>query len=309
MKLKLIVVLVGSLISACASTNSTVTKSVQNRPTFEYVIDGGDKWGVVQAFTSMGKAHVQFLDIDRANPIFLGKDGTEIAHERMGMYAILPSAPADFYIASSFGRAHVLSKSAGIPVISVGDKAQSLVNPNEKLALDKASVKEIQAKIESLTAEKIALEKTISEREAAAKLAQQQLDELLLVTKLLNDPSGNTFLGEGGTVVNRVYFDDLSTNVVPSILDSSIVLEASRAADKVVVRGFTDSSRPTPMARDLASLRAAKTKKFLVSQGIPDDKIRAYYRSYNHFLVPNSGDLRRFNRRVEITYHFSGLEG
>lgn len=300
MRLKLIAILVSALLTSCVTDASKKADLIDTKPKFNYLIKGGENWGVVQAFTSMGKTHVQFLDIDRANPVFLSKEGAEINFSRVGMYAVLPTAEKEFFIASSYGRAHVNATDAQI--------SATPDNPSKSLELDKASLNTIQAKIDELSAEKKALEFKISEQEAAALLAKKQLGELQLVTHLLNDKSGNTFLGEDGTVINRVYFDDFATSVADSnIDDSAVVLDASNAASKVIVRGFTDSGSSSLVARNLAASRSANTKKFLVSRGVDSAKIRAFYRSSNNFLVPNSGELRRFNRRVEITYYFDGL--
>ena len=66
MRLKLIVVLVSALLTSCAADLTKKTELDDSRPKFNYVIQGGENWGVVQAFTSLGKTHIQFLDIDRA---------------------------------------------------------------------------------------------------------------------------------------------------------------------------------------------------------------------------------------------------
>lgn len=302
MRLKAIVILVSALLTSC--TTSTIKPNEQSdaKPKFNYVIEGGQNWGVVQAFTSSGKTHVQFLDIGRANPIFLDSNGAEINYQRVGMYAILATTPHDFYIASSFGRAHVSDRTIKYRINALPIVNQSPENNN-------ISAQALQQKIDELTAEKKELDKQISEKESAALLAKKQLDELQLVTNLLSNIKVETFLGDKGTVINRIYFDDFSTNVMPSILSSDVVLNASKAASKIVVRGFTDSKTSTKIARDLAASRSVNAKDFLVSHGIEASKVSAYYRSANNFIVPNDGDHRRFNRRVEITYYFPSIEG
>lgn len=303
MKLKAVVILVSALLASCATDSTKQAELSDTKPKFNYIIEGGENWGVVQAFTASGKTHIQFLDIGRANPIFIDNEGAEINYERVGMYAVLSAAPHDFYIASSFGRAHVMDiKAKNKPILRPVVKQSVVENQNK-------TIQALQSRIDELTAEKKIVEKHISEEENATLLAKQQLQELQLVSKLVNDPNGATFLGKDNTVIHRVYFDDFSTSVIPSILQGDVVLDASRAATKIVVRGFTDSATSTKIARDLAASRSVNTKNYLVSRGIEPSKISALYRSSNNFIVPNTGDLRQYNRRVEITYFFAGLEG
>ncbi len=304
MKKKIITsVVIAALVSSFGCTTTSLNSangSMTTKPSFNYLIEGGENWGVVQAFISKGQTHVQFLDIARASPTFLDKDGVEIEYKPIGMYAVLSQTPLEFYIDSPYGRAHVVDGSLKKAILDLQrDKTHPALNSttdNDKL--DK--------QLESIVEEKNAIVKELNEHQTALLLAKRQLEELQSTAVLLGDSDGSKFFGNAHSVVHRVYFADYSTEVIPSILNSETdaVIKASNAAHKIYVRGFTDSNSMTEVAKDLALNRSLNTKNYLVSLGVDPKKIRVFYRSSGDFLVPNVDGSRQFNRRAEITYFF-----
>ncbi|QBC45850.1 OmpA family protein [Iodobacter fluviatilis] len=84
---------------------------------------------------------------------------------------------------------------------------------------------------------------------------------------------------------------ELHNNLIPSALES----------DKVEIRGFTDSPKHDPANQKVAMLRANGAKAFLVSKGVPSEKITISFQSHGSFIADSTTvEGRAQNRRVEI---------
>lgn len=306
------------LLASCSSTggyqsNSESVNGSQSsyqNPQFNYVTDGGEEWGLVQAFTVDGNLHIQFLDIERVNPFFIDGKGQDLAFHKRGAFAVIKGAPLEVHVASHFGRAKVYStKIKAIQRAAAPIKQKLLVqqevldDPSLSAAEHPAtSTSDMETNLAKLKADKAEIDREIDSLESALSLAKSQLAEIESMATLLK--SSDVFIGEQGAIIHRVYFDDYSTNVDTGILDSDAVMDASKKAEKIIVRGFTDSFSSSETATRLALSRSVNVRDYLVGKGVDGSKIRAMYRSYDNFLVENVGANKRFNRRVEIIYSF-----
>jgi outer membrane protein OmpA-like peptidoglycan-associated protein len=87
--------------------------------------------------------------------------------------------------------------------------------------------------------------------------------------------------------------------VPPAMKDA--LLEASRASERIEVRGRTDANTPNLVDRDIALHRAMRAYAFLVRNGVAPERIKVTFESAGHFAVDNStAEGRARNRRVEV---------
>lgn len=82
-----------------------------------------------------------------------------------------------------------------------------------------------------------------------------------------------------------------------------IVLSAARSSARVKVLCRTDRVKASKTSRELALRKGAAVRRFLISQGVPPEKVRLYVRSTGAFVADNgtvAGKAK--NRRVEIQF-------
>lgn len=280
------------------------TKAIKTTPTadFNYIVEGGVDWGVIQAFTASSKTHIQFLDIDQVNPMFISPRGREIKFKVLGMYAILDNAPAHFFVVSSFGRAYIIQKELRDAIDRYEEKtllAKSIEKiKTEPLITIKRKSKSIGQTLNNSTKEK-------EELSAIQKVLGLEKNQIEALQKI--NPNGKYFLADPSAnkrATIRAYFPDYSTYFSMNESDKEIILAAASQAKKIHVRGFTDSFVSTKKATQLAKFRAINSSRFFKSNGIKNINIRSFYNSSNDFLVQNTKKWKKYNRRSEITFYF-----
>ena len=101
----------------------------------------------------------------------------------------------------------------------------------------------------------------------------------------------------------KVSFPTGSTAFNPSPEVAEVLIASGKAADRVNVRGRTDSRVAGPLDAKIALGRAMATRKFLVDHGVSADKIRVFSQADGDFAAPNvTKEGRALNRRVEIEF-------
>lgn len=94
---------VAAVTSACALFNRPPIEP-DPVPSFGYGTSGDRDSGVVQAFNLAGSTYVQFLDLDRARPVFVDEGGKPLGYKISGQYAVLDGAVNTVTVATNFGR-------------------------------------------------------------------------------------------------------------------------------------------------------------------------------------------------------------
>lgn len=101
----------------------------------------------------------------------------------------------------------------------------------------------------------------------------------------------------------KVSFPTGSTAFNPSPEVAEVLIASGKAADRVNVRGRTDSRVAGPLDAKIALGRAMAARKFLVDHGVSADKIRVFSQADGDFAAPNvTKEGRALNRRVEIEF-------
>jgi OOP family OmpA-OmpF porin len=103
-----------------------------------------------------------------------------------------------------------------------------------------------------------------------------------------------------------VTFATSSATLTPQdrlLLDSIATILRQRPQFMVEVVGHTDSTGPLPYNFDLSERRAASVKDYLVSQGIPGDRLTSRGAGPNEPIADNdTPEGRALNRRVTLNF-------
>jgi outer membrane protein OmpA-like peptidoglycan-associated protein len=101
----------------------------------------------------------------------------------------------------------------------------------------------------------------------------------------------------------KVSFPTGSTAFKPNPEVAEVLIASGKAADRVNVRGRTDSRVAGPLDAKMALGRAMAARKFLVDHGVSAEKIRVFSQADGDFAAPNvTKEGRSLNRRVEIEF-------
>jgi flagellar motor protein MotB len=111
-------------------------------------------------------------------------------------------------------------------------------------------------------------------------------------------------------VVIRVFHAFARTDFEPSEEVAQALRAGVRGAERVEVRGHTDSNVVNPIDRLIAVERAEKARTWLINNGAEPAKISTRHFTAGHFLTENrTRQGRALNRRVEIDIHNPQLTG
>ena len=103
------------------------------------------------------------------------------------------------------------------------------------------------------------------------------------------------------SVVIRVFHPSARTEFEPTDAVAQALRVAVRGAERIEVRGHTDSNVVNPMDRSIAIERAEKARLWLINNGADAAAIRTRFYSAGSFLTANNTQQgRALNRRVEI---------
>ncbi|MDR2031376.1 MAG: OmpA family protein [Azoarcus sp.] len=101
----------------------------------------------------------------------------------------------------------------------------------------------------------------------------------------------------------RVSFPAGGTTFKPSPDVASVLIASGQRADRVNVRGYTDSRMAGSDDQRIAQLRALAARKFLTDHGIDPEKIHVSSQADGGFITLNLTQKgRAVNRRVEIEF-------
>jgi len=173
------------------------------------------------------------------------------------------------------------------------EKARNDANQNQAKGLQKAQSELSQAR-EQLTQEKAA-------REAAESKSKEMLARLAAANAaaVKEEPRGTVITLSGG-----VLFASNKSQLLPGAQTSlQQVAEAIKTQDdkKVLVEGHTDSRGSDATNQALSKARADSVASFLVTQGVPPDRVTTAGLGPSRPVADNnSAEGRANNRRVEI---------
>jgi outer membrane protein OmpA-like peptidoglycan-associated protein len=111
-------------------------------------------------------------------------------------------------------------------------------------------------------------------------------------------------------VVIRVFHPFARTEFAPSEEVAQALRAGIRGAERIEVRGHTDSNQVNAVDKLIAIERAEKARTWLINNGAEAAKIHALHFTAGHFLTENrTPQGRALNRRVEIDIRNPQLNG
>jgi outer membrane protein OmpA-like peptidoglycan-associated protein len=111
-------------------------------------------------------------------------------------------------------------------------------------------------------------------------------------------------------VVIRVFHPFARTDFEPSEPVAQALRAGVQGAERIDVRGYTDSNVVNPIDRLIAIERAEKARTWLINNGAEAAKIYTQHFTARHFYTDNGTKQgRSLNRRVEIDIHNPQLNG
>jgi len=153
---------------------------------------------------------------------------------------------------------------------------------------------------QQLAGQKAELAAERQRREEAERRAAAALSELTKIASVKEEPRGTVI-----TLSGEVIFASGKSDLLPAArrkLDQvAEVLKQSDSSSSFLVQGYTDSRGPLSLNQDLSTRRAAAVREYLVSRGVPGDKIRSEGLGPDNPVADNNtAEGRANNRRVEI---------
>ena len=167
-------------------------------------------------------------------------------------------------------------------------QAQELARKRSEFALTSSQAEQDERELERQCLEDIQA-KLLVELEGLKEQAQVREDQRGLVV----------------TLNGSVLFGSDSANLLPAAKDRlfqvALALQTLRPGQSVVVEGYTDSVGTDEYNQKLSLQRAESVRNYLVSQGVPADRIRAVGHGESSPVTDNDTPAGRANnRRVEI---------
>ncbi len=281
---------------ALASCATQGDKAPVSSLRFSYTTEGGKAIGLVRAFDDGERTALQFVtDPPAALQVFDG-EGKPLAYQRIGQNAVLPGLYSPVRV--QIGPTSATVKST-VPVVTKEPIQQPTPTPeptaaatvpadtNTELLAARAALKLAEKQIAELRAELDKMKATGSAQEA--KDIGTKLDRL------------ENLVAEAASVILRVEFGFASADFKPTDDVARVLVPAAKAADRINLRGFTDSTVIDEDNKRIALARALAARQYLIGQGVDAKKIRAFYNSAGGFVADNSTpEGRAKNRRVDI---------
>jgi len=296
-------------LTACATRDRAPVSSLR----FGYATEGGQALGLVRAFDDGQRTALQFVTDPPASLMVFDGEGKAIAYERIGQNAVLPGlhaplrvqvGPVTATVKATAPLAAPVTKEPiqqpapeAAPATGSTPTSQAKQEDPELLAA-RAALKLAEKQIAELRAELDRVKASAAPATAEDKAIAQRIDKL------------ESLVADAASVILRVEFGFDSADFQPSAEVSRALVPAAKAAERVTVRGYTDSAVIDDANRKIALARALAARQYLIAQGVDPKKIRAYYNSAGSFIADNgTPEGRAKNRRVDIEIVNSRLAG
>lgn len=177
------------------------------------------------------------------------------------------------------------------PASDDGDRA-------EKLSAALPSDPELQALLDLSVQQRHEIDALIAQATTGPDGTDDDLDRIRSRASRQNDR-----LTDAGAVVVHVVFQTASTVFQPHPMVADALIKAAHAADRINLRGRTDSRVAGPSDPRIARDRALSARRFLIENGVGSAKIGVYSLAAGDFAAPSSSpEGRAINRRVELEF-------
>lgn len=223
--------------------------------------------GVIRAFDDGQHTIVQFIDLEKSQPVFSDGEGNSLEYEVRGQYAVLPQIFSHVSVNTTAGVAtfKYTGQLATMPPASTSD-----IEPEPVLSEDLVQVRE------------------------QIKQAKQELADI-------QKEIANTQARDDSVLY--VLFPADSIAFQPDEKTAKTLLNRAREAGRIMVTGHADNSGSRAGNEKLALARAEAAKAYLIRHGIDAAKIMTVSKGEREPVASNDTPKgRTSNRRVEIAF-------
>lgn len=274
-------------LAGCVTHSDDDKKSAESAIDFNFKVENGTTIGLVQTFVMGGNTTLQFRNIEAKNLEFIGSDNKEIPYKIVGQYAVLEGIHNDFIAISNSAAAKISRSVTNQPI-----QAQSTIRTQSRETSD------------------VALNTAPSDAYLKREILRLQ-NEIGEIKKLIANANANNGATQVAATVQsqrpmqvqtyRISFKNNSENLQIPTEEKPTLITQAKSASAIKVKGFTDSSVSNSAGEKLARNRAMAAKKFLVMNGVRENKIDVSFEASGGFIMDNSTpEGRDANRRVEI---------
>lgn len=167
----------------------------------------------------------------------------------------------------------------------------------QKLGVERGQVNQLGSQ---LAATQTGLAQETDARKAAEARAARAMESLNKIAQVKEEARGMVI-----TLSGQVLFVTGKSELLPAAQDQlgqvAKAIQDQGEIKPIVVEGYTDSVGSESTNMKLSQDRAEAVRSFLVSKGLPSDKVSAVGRGKSNPVAPNdTADGRANNRRVEI---------
>lgn len=285
---------VSAILAACAFLISCAglpeVEAPARRVSHDYTASGA--LSGVRAFV-YGKRTV--LEFD-SPPAFLSvrdSEGVSVGFEKEGGFYRLARKLEAFTISASGQILAFALKPASDPIAANPAPVKLAAAPQPITAEDRQASELLEVARKQLDEIKSVL--------AAAKGKDAKAEDIRRLNARLD--SIESRLADAATVVLRVTFESGKADFRPNSDVSSVLILAAQSAERINVRGRTDSRAAGPVDAKIARARALSARLYLIEKGIKPEKIKVFWLTAGDFVAPHwTNEGKALNRRVKLRY-------
>ena len=186
----------------------------------------------------------------------------------------------------------------------VKTQGQALDKTRDRLSQSEASQKDEAARLEQERVARMAAEGKAATAEGKVAQAEQknkELEDNLAKLAAVKEEERGLVITLSGSVLFASNKAELLPSAQTRLEQVATALNDSSKDRPITVEGYTDSRGSDFYNRELSQKRAESVRSFLVSRGVPSDKIHAEGLGKDRPIADNtSAEGRANNRRVEI---------
>jgi outer membrane protein OmpA-like peptidoglycan-associated protein len=269
---------------------------------FNYTLQNPQATGIVQVFDMDGNTVIQIADNELRQTDIFDHKGGKLSQKKVGPYVVLNGIHTSLRVISNGAQSAVTRRDHLTPVPDVSPRPSPVptkpaplpeVRPTQVAEQRLAVAPAVIDDDEPYRKELVRIRKELEELKALLAMASKSGDDIRDNTRTRQRPSDLT--------VVRVSFKYNSASFEPTKEVRDTLQSYAKHAQQIEVRGYTDSNIYSQPDLNVAKSRAAAARKYLLTQGVAEDRIVTSAQGAGGFIADNStAEGRAKNRRVEI---------
>lgn len=270
-----------------AAASAVAITATQNVADYSYRLLTPDATGIELVFDDGEYTYLSFPVQTPPNLMLFDQDGKQIGFQKFIRYAVIKGVYAGVLIRTPSSYSYAVPRAPDrVAAVRAGQGGVAQLPP--ELAAQRALILQTRAQL-------AAVEKRLDDPKhktpQAIAAIHRELDELETIVSGLQ------------AKMIRVYFASGRSDIALSATARAQIIERARGAERVVVRGRTDSIGSADTNQRVAWARANAAKQMLVSMGVPEPRIEVDRSAMADYIAPNNtAEGRAKNRRVEFVF-------